>query len=79
MFQTLAIGPEPEFTGFQRLAFHAHEYLEPTEENLRRLIAINREDAALLLATEEVNHDPDAEEVFRKRFQEWRLGGGSRS
>jgi hypothetical protein len=72
MFRTLAAGPEPEFTGFQSLAFHAHEYLVPNEENVRRLVFMGREDAALLLGTEEVNHDPGVEEQFRKNFAEWR-------
>lgn len=72
MFQTLAVGPEPEFTGFQSLAFYAHEYLEDSEENLRRLVAIGREDAAILLATEQVNHDAAAEAVFRKTIERWR-------
>jgi hypothetical protein len=72
MFQTLAVGPEPEFTGFQSLAYHAHEYLEASEENLRRLVAIGREDAAILLATEEFGHDPAAEAAFRRTFERWR-------
>ncbi|MEO8026119.1 MAG: hypothetical protein ABI823_06580, partial [Bryobacteraceae bacterium] len=72
MFEALAIGPEPVFTGFQSLAFYAHEFFEPSEWNLRRLVAMGREDAAIMLATESVNHDPFWEEQFRNTFAEWR-------
>jgi hypothetical protein len=68
----MAAGPEPEFTGFQSLSFYAHEFLEATEENLKRLVFMGREDAALMLATEEFGHHPSAERQFRRRFQEWR-------
>jgi hypothetical protein len=72
IFRTLAAGPEPEFTGFQSLAFHAYEYLTASEDNLKRLVFMGREDAALLVATEEVNHDPEVEKQFCGLFREWR-------
>ena len=77
MLRTLAVGPEPEFTGCQRLSFHAHEYLEPSEEILRHLVASGREDAALMLAGEASNHDPAIEAHFLQLFEQWRREGAA--